>query len=210
MNATTQDAVVGHGTRAALRRLRAHRLIRKVHLWVGAWGAIAAVLFGTSGFMQNHRAVLKLPQGEATELSRAELSVPEAARASPQALRAWLQQSQHLQFELPRASSRGNRWILTAGNARKTTQAEYVPGAEELTLRTTVQSPLATLSRLHKSVGAGIAWVLLSDSFAIGMVALGISGLLMWARGRSVREMLFSVVGAAVIVVALIAGSAVL
>lgn len=26
--------------------MRAHRLIRKLHLWIGAWGAIAAVLFG--------------------------------------------------------------------------------------------------------------------------------------------------------------------
>ncbi|MDB6012275.1 MAG: hypothetical protein JWL65_4525, partial [Gammaproteobacteria bacterium] len=42
----------------ALRRMRAHRLIRKLHLWIGAWGAIAAVVFGITGFLQNHRGVM--------------------------------------------------------------------------------------------------------------------------------------------------------
>ena len=49
--------------------------------------------------------------------------------------------------------------------------------------------------RLHKNVGGGIGWRMLSDSFAIGMLLLGISALWMWARGRSLKQMLFSVTG---------------
>src|SRR6267142_116916 len=82
-----------------LSGLRMHRLMRQVHLWIGAWGAIAAILFGVSGFMQNHRAVLKLPQGDSVEVSKLELPVPESARTSREALRAWLRDEQHVYVE---------------------------------------------------------------------------------------------------------------
>jgi hypothetical protein len=206
--------------------LRTYRLVRQLHIWIGAWGALAAVLFGVTGFLQNHRAILRLPQGSSTEVSRVELTVPAEARVSPEALRAWLASSQHVQLEVqhrPEAgrqqgqqsaadrggSRRMSRWTLTGGNARTTVQAEYTPGAATASLRTGVQSPLAILTRLHKGVGGGIAWILLSDSFAIGMVALGLSGLIMWSRGRTPRQMILSIATVAVLVLVLIAGSAV-
>jgi hypothetical protein len=83
------------------------------------------VLFGISGFLQNHRGVMQLPQGDSTAVSRVELPVPEEARASQDALRQWLRDTQHLDLE----SQRG--------------------------------------------------------------------GLIMWSRGRTLRQMIFSIVGAA-------------
>jgi hypothetical protein len=208
---------------AKLRSLRMHRLIRQLHIWIGAWGALAAVLFGVSGFMQNHRGILKLPQGTSTEVSRAEIPVPEEARISAEALRAWLSNSQHLQLEVQqrgpqgpagrgdnRGDTRAGRWMLAGGNARTTVQAEYVQGSATVSVRTNVQSPLAVLERLHKGVGGGIAWILLSDSFALGMVALGSSGLVMWSRGRTPRRMLVSVAAVAAVVLILAGASAIL
>jgi hypothetical protein len=241
-------------------------LIRKLHLWIGAWGAVAAILFGVSGFMQNHRGVMKLPQGDSTEISKVELEVPEAARASRAGIREWLRDQQHIEVESQRgrggeaggrgeAASRGvesasrggesgsgggasgrsadaargaaqpssrgaesegqrggqgARWMFAGGNARITTQVEYVPGASTVTIRKIQQSPLAVLERLHKGVGGGIAWILLGDSFALAMIALGISGLIMWGRGRSVRQMVFSIVGVAAVVLLVIGGSAII
>ncbi len=202
--------------------LRTHRLIRQLHLWIGAWGAIAAVLFGFTGFMQNHRAILKLPQGDSTEISKIELPVPESARATPEAVLAWLRDVEHVNVDNQRVQPGRSvefngqrirqpaRWMFMGGNARMTTQAEYNAGAESLTLRTSEQSPLAIMSRLHKGVGGGVIWVLLTDSFAVAMVALGISGLLLWARGRSARQMAFSIVGVAVLTLLLIGGAAVI
>jgi hypothetical protein len=232
--------------------------MRQLHLWIGAWGAIAAIVFGISGFMQNHRAVLKLPQGESTEVSREELAVPESARVSREALRTWLRDERHINVESQRApggrggesreggspraaqgavprvdgprdaeprrtlggESRGSeggglrpqqgRWNFTGGNARVVTQVEYVEGSPTATVRTNVQSPLAVLNRLHKGVGGGVAWILLGDSFALAMIALGITGLILWSRGRNLRQMAFSVVGVAVIVLLVIGGSAII
>ncbi len=207
---------------AAMPRLRTFRLIRQLHLWIGAWGAIAAILFGFTGFVQNHRAVWKLPQGESTEVSSVELTVPEAARETPEQLRAWLRVEQHVVFDNQRVQPgrpvefngqkirQPARWTFMGGNARTVIQAEYGVGANTLTLRTTEQSPLAVLTRLHKGVGGGIAWILLVDSFAVSMMALGISGLVLWARGRSAKQMIFSIVGAAVAVVIAIGASAVI
>jgi uncharacterized protein len=219
------------------------RLVRQLHLWIGAWGAIAAILFGFSGFLQNHRAVLKLPQGDSIEVSKVDLPVPEAARETPEALRAWLTDAQHLNIDSQRTQGgrpgdagrpggaggrpgdagrpgdggpreaggprgQSTRWTFSGGNARHTVQAEYTPGSDTITVRNTQQSPLALMSRLHKGVGGGLAWILLGDSFALAMIALGISGLILWWRGRTWREAVFSIVGVAVVALLVIAGAA--
>jgi hypothetical protein len=196
-------------------------VIRQLHLWIGAWGALAAILFGFTGFVQNHRALLKLPQGEATELTNIEVPVPDAVRATPDTMRAWLVDVQHVDIDNQRVQRSAPmqfngqtidppaRWTFTGGNARVVTQVEYRQGDAALTLRTTRQSPLATLLRLHKGVGGGIAWILLTDSFALAMIALGLSGLVLWARGRNTRQMAFSTVGAALVIIALVGAAAV-
>jgi len=210
-------------TAQAARRNRTHRIVRQLHLWIGAWGAIAAILFGSSGFIMNHRAVLKLPQGSSSDLSKVELPVPEGVRSTPEAMRIWLRDTQKLDIDIDNVrvmraqpvELNGQkikppaRWMFSGGNARVSTQAEYSEGNASITVSTTEQSPLAVLTRLHKGVGGGPAWILLTDTFALAMVALGISGILLWARGRSAKQMAFSVVGAAMLVLLLIGGAAV-
>jgi len=210
-------------TAQAARRNRTHRIVRQLHLWIGAWGAVAAILFGSSGFIMNHRAVLKLPQGSSSDLSKVELPVPEGVRSTPEAMRIWLRDTQKLDIDIDNVrvmraqpvELNGQkikppaRWMFSGGNARVSTQAEYSEGNASITVSTTEQSPLAVLTRLHKGVGGGPAWILLTDTFALAMVALGISGILLWARGRSAKQMAFSVVGAAMLVLLLIGGAAV-
>lgn len=192
--------------------MSAHALVRRIHLWIGAWGALAAIAFGITGLIQNHRALLPLPQGGNRELASFELPVPEAARATPEALRDWLRAEHAIPLadnvraqKVPPVELDGRRieqparWSFAGGGARVAWNAEYRAGAATVQLRQAEHSALATLLRLHKGVGGGAAWILLSDSFALALTALGISGLVLWSRGRGVRRSVLSVVALALL-----------
>lgn len=185
---------------------RTYRIVRQVHLWAGAWGALAALLFGFTGLVMNHRfGDGAWPQGEARELGRVTLQVPVEAREAPHALKAWLQSEHGLVPQTfkkgkPEKATFGGRevtqpakWNLGGGSAGRSWSMEYVPGNATAEVKQSRHSLLAALTRLHKGYNGGGLWTWLVDSFAIGMILLGISGIWMWARGRTPRQMLMSV-----------------
>lgn len=191
----------------------AYRWVRQIHLWVGAWGALAAVLFGLTGlFLANRMGDHAWPQGDSRETGTLTLEVPTDAQANPKALAAWLRSA----YQLDATNVRGGRpeggrvegrdvrqpakWSVSGGSARKSWTLEYVPGNATAELKRNEQSPLAALLRLHKGVGGGLFWRVLQTSFAIGMVLLGLSGIWLWARGRTPKDMVFSVMGLATLV----------
>ncbi|MCE5232815.1 MAG: PepSY-associated TM helix domain-containing protein [Mizugakiibacter sp.] len=205
-----------HTAAAAPRRTSTgYRWMRRLHMWVGAWGALAALLYGFTGLVMNHRLGDRpWPQGKSVEAARVVLAVPTQARTSAEALSLWLRQSQQLDARSirkgpPRGRDAGpEQWNLSGGNVRASWSLQYTSGAAEVVVRHDRQSWLAAFNRLHKAVGGGAAWVLLADSFALGMVLLGLSGLWMWARGRSARQIAVSALGAAVAALALVLGPA--
>ena len=71
-------------------RARFLRRLRTLHGWLGLWGAVMGLAFGATGILLNHRNLLKLPV-ELVEKASVPLAVPDAARASPEALATWLQ-----------------------------------------------------------------------------------------------------------------------
>lgn len=185
---------------------RSYRWIRQIHLWIGAWGALAAVLYGSTGLLLNHRMGENAwPQGESRETGTTTLSIPAAAGTSPERLALWLHDAQHLDVQSirkggpggGRGESRGGdsspKWSLSGGSAADSWQLEYAPGSDRAELKRSRQTFLAAINRLHKAVGGGMGWRVLADSFAIGMVLLGLSGIWMWARGRTWRQMVVSV-----------------
>lgn len=200
-----------------------HHWIRQIHLWVGAWGALAAVMYGFTGLVMNHRfGDGAWPQGNSAESGRVVLTVPAQARATPQVLVQWLRDAhgldtQNLRKPKPEAAKLGEqeirqpeKWNLSGGTASASWTLEYVPGNATAEVRQSRHTALAAFNRLHKGVGGGMAWTLLADSFAIGMLLLGLSGLWMWARGRTARQMVASVLGLSVLVLAAVLGPALL
>ena len=195
-----------------------HRWIRQLHLWIGAWGALAAVLYGTTGLIMSHRfGENAWPQGDSHEIGRTTLAVPAEARTSAEELSLWLRDSQGLDAQnirKPKPEGRGGEkggerrgpsgWSLSGGTASESWSVEYVPGADTAELKRTQHSTLAAFTRLHKAVAGGAGWRLLGDSFAIGMILLGISGLLLWARNRTPKQMILSVFGASVVATLLV------
>lgn len=200
------------GAAAPRRPHRAYRAMRQIHLWVGAWGALAAVLYGFTGLVMNHRFALKLPQGENVELRQDLLQVPAEARTTPQALMAWLEETHDLRNAMMRGGPPGAppppRWTISGGDARQAWALDYEPGSAAATVKHSQHSWLAAFNRLHKTVGGGTAWILLSDSFALAMTLLGISGLWMWARGRRPRTLIASVAGVSLLTLGVVLGPA--
>jgi len=189
-----------------------HRWIRQLHLWIGAWGALAAVLYGFTGLVMNHRfGDGAWPQGDSEELARATLQVPAQAQSSPEQLSLWLRETQGLDAQVIRKGPPGGakeargggdapapKWTLSGGSAREAWSLDYVPGNATLEVKHTRHDTLAAFNRLHKGVGGGIGWTILADSFAIGMLLLGLSGIWMWARGRSAKDLVVSVLSVSV------------
>ncbi len=191
----------------------AYRWMRQLHLWIGAWGAIAAILYGVTGLVMNHRfGEAAWPQGDSRDVGRTTLVVPTTAAASPEALSRWLRAQHGLDAQVirkPGPDAKGPpKWTFSGGTARASWSVEYAPGQGEASLKRSEHTLLAALNRLHKAVGGGGAWAWLADSFALAMILLGISGVWMWARGRTPRMLVFSVLGASLVVLALVLGPA--
>ena len=203
---------------APRRSSNTYRWVRQLHLWIGAWGALAAILYGMTGLVLNHRfGEAAWPQGESSDTGRSNLQVPVEARETAENLSLWLLKAMHLDATNIRkgaGKAGGNdqpiKWNLSGGTAGNSWSVEYVPGSDSAELKQSSHSTLAAFNRLHKGVGGGAWWILLADSFAIGMLLLGISGIWMWARGRSPREMVISVMGLSTLVFLALVGLALL
>ena len=199
----------------ARRSATTYRWIRQFHLWVGAWGALAAILYGITGLVMNHRFGLDAwPQGDSSELGKTSLLVPAEARGTPEQLSLWLRAEQGLDAQVIRKGSPGKdgkpvKWTLGGGTASDSWSLDYVPGEERLEVKRSSHTALAALNRLHKGYGSQW-WILLADSFAIGMILLGLSGIWMWARGRSAKDMVLSVMGLSTLLFLAVVGLALL
>lgn len=184
-----------------LRRLQRHprkatflRFLRKAHAWVGLSGATLSLLFGITGFLLNHRGVMKIEAGQIVE-RKVTVEFPEAP-ASPEALARILSD----RFHVPMARV---KWLIKAGKsgrldktAVKTADqwtvaftghthfalATYTPGNLTVELELKDANFLQAMKRLHKGDGGQIGWILLSDAVAGGMVFLILSGILLWTR----------------------------
>jgi len=125
-----------------------------------------------------------------------QLSLPEPRPADPQALAAWLGQTLHV--ELAHAKIRLEKpkkviwdnieyqqpvlWQITLRNPKRMLQAEYWAGNAFVSIKQSDGNLWSLLSNLHKGTGMGIAWVLLVDTLAGGLVVLSLTGTLLWTR----------------------------
>src|SRR6202012_2572559 len=74
------------------RRATFIKWLRKVHGWVGLWGAALGLMFGTTGFLLNHRGgPLKVSTGE-PQVSIVQVPLPQPAPETPRELAKWLKQ----------------------------------------------------------------------------------------------------------------------
>jgi hypothetical protein len=176
------------------RRAIAIKWLRKMHGWIGLWGAVLGLLFGSTGILLNHRAVLKIPAAQVQE-STIQIPLPDPAPADAQALAAWLKTSlklepdpRRVQTEPARTVAWGDRsvvqparWSASFTSPSGGVQAEYWVGNNYVTLKRSENNVFATLTNLHKGVGMSLGWILLVDTLAGSIILLSLSGVVLWA-----------------------------
>jgi hypothetical protein len=164
-----------------------------MHGWIGLWGAVLGLLFGGTGILLNHRAVLRIPAVQ-TQEATVQVPLPKPAPATPQAMAAWLQRTLRLgpdpsrvRAEPPRPVAWGDqsvtqpaRWSASFPSPSGNVQAEYWLGNSYVTVRRIQNNAFGTLVNLHKGEGMSAAWVLLVDTLAGSIILLSLSGVTLW------------------------------
>ena len=210
---TTSSNALAAGGRAAQalqRRAILVQWIRKTHGWIGLWGAILGLLFGTAGIWLNHRAVLKLPLAQ--QRANAQLALPEPPPASAAEMAVWLQAAldqnrppNSVRTEPARPVAWGEkgqadplmqpeRWTFNFGGPDAIVQADYWRGNRSVGVTTTENGFVATLTNMHKGTGMSVGWILLVDTLAGSLIFLSISGVILWMlthRRRAVGLAIF-------------------
>jgi len=216
-----QSTAAAQRATTSRRSNTAYRWVRQLHLWIGAWGALAAVLYGFTGLVMNNRfGANAWYQGDSKEAGELVIEVPAQARISPEALGGGVRngggrdtrnggKGKPAEGRMGKGAVREPaKWSLSGGELADSWSLDYVPGNVTADFKQTRHNTLAVITRLHKGVGGGWAWNLLADSFALGMLLLGLSGLWMWLRGRGPKEVLVSVLALSLAVTALVLGVA--
>lgn len=175
--------------------------LRKTHLYVGLWGAVLGLLFGITGILLNHRAIMKIPV-EKTVQSTAQLPLPAQPFRTPDELSNWLQKELNFASAQPPSIKKHpaktvvwgehevmqpERWVITMARPERGLSAEYYVGNRSVKLDTIDATPIGTLIRLHTSTGVSAFWVLLSDTIAGSLILLSLTGLLLWTQLHTIR-----------------------
>jgi hypothetical protein len=187
----------GRRTRSAVFLL----WLRRVHLYVGLWGAVVGLLFGATGILLNHRAVMKIPV-EKVIPSTMQWPVGERRFGSPEdfaeALRGDLgfAPGQVVQVKRQRAQPapwgdgsvrQPERWNVMLQAPGRGANVEYFVGNAYAKVERVDATAVGFLTRMHTSAGASAAWVLLADSIAAAFIVLCATGLLLWTRLERIR-----------------------
>jgi hypothetical protein len=183
------------------RRAKALIWLRRTHAWLGLWGAGLALLFGTTGFLLNHRLVMKV---NAAHVEQTVIQLPLDVRpANAQALAVQLQKA--LRADRPATVVRiepaqdvtwngetlrqPELWRVFFASPARTLNVEYWAGNAYATVKRQDPNAWALLTRLHTGTGATVAWVLLVDTLAGALIALSLTGLMLWSRLHGTRLM---------------------
>lgn len=182
------------------------KTLRRIHAWLGMWGAVMGLLFGASGLFLNHRTTLKIP-GVDYAKSQWQLQLPQPLPAKIGDLTAYLQQSLELSRkpDLQKVSPAGptpwrgatqpEHWEIAFNDVHGSVRADYWLGNATVSVQRQDANFLATLTRLHKATGASAAWILLTDTLAGALIVLSITGLLLWTKLHGPRLLALGLAG---------------
>jgi uncharacterized protein len=143
---------------------------------------------------------LKIDTGEPIEVSAMNIAVPVGSIRDEKSLGEWAKAEFDLQAE-PRPPKGGSekgksgpksflgkqrpeaeKWELNFIHVNGRISVEHVQGSGSVSVKQTEQNFFGFLKNLHKGSGAGVAWILFIDSIAGALIAMAITGFLLWSR----------------------------
>lgn len=180
--------------------------LRRTHAWLGMWGAVLGLLFGTTGLLLNHRATMKIP-GPAYDNTQWQLKLAQQpANIDELTLRLQLElgisKPPHQKKVEPAGPTpwpgamQPERWIVAFAVPKTTVNAEYWVGNNSVSVKRMDPNLLARLNRLHMATGASAAWILLTDTLAGALIALSLTGVLLWTKLHGSRLRAAGIAGA--------------
>lgn len=182
--------------------------LKRVHAWTGLWGAALFLMLGVSGVLLNHRSVLPIETGE-PEVSTVALPVEAGAIVDADALGRWAKRTLSLPADpkLPKGEAPDRvrfadrtvapaaQWSRSFTLPNQKITVTYVAGSAAVTAKTEAVGALGLLKNLHKGTGLPIAWVLLLDTIAGALVAMSLTGVLLWSRLHGSRLLAAALAG---------------
>ena len=187
--------------------------LRRMHAWIGIYGAIFFFCLGLTGFYLNHRGIMQVEGGQRTETASLSSFVEPGTLATPENLASWMQK----EFEIKGAPSRGRtrpRTLVTfdGSDAIRPGQISIsfrgpnalISGTHEIgsnVVQVTRSDPslLKGVIDLHKVIGVNKVFVLLMDTIAGAMMFMSLSGVLLWTRLHGPRLAAVGIFGSIII-----------
>lgn len=193
---------------AHVSRAKFLRWLRRVHGWLGLWGAVLGLLFGVTGFLLNHRAVMKIPALK-MEQSQFEVAMPANVPENAREFAGLMQREFKLQqpaYKIHDEPSKPIAWgekkLMQPAQWKAefhlphySLSAEYWVGNRFISVKRQDVNAWGFVMRLHKGVGLNAGWILLADSLAGAMIFLSITGVLLWTKMRGSRLALAGLTG---------------
>ena len=191
--------------------------LRRTHAWTGFFGAIFFLFLGLSAIYLNHRAVMRLPQGNPQEVASLDVRIEPTLITSQDDLVAWMQSEFSIGAEPSagrgrpggpvafngEAADQPTEWSASFRGPNATITGTYTEGANMVHVSRTNAGFIRMIIDLHKVVGVNAAFILLMDAMAGAMMFMSVSGILLWTRLHGPRlagvGILAAVLAAAVI-----------
>lgn len=170
--------------------------LKRVHAWLGLWGAVLGLLFGITGIVLNHRAIMKIPAAASVE-NTVQVALPPEAQANPEAFARWLgvyakgDAKQPVKTKVVPSKTviwneqplqKPAEWSATAAKPGFALIANWSVGNRYVEVKRVEQNVWGMLNQLHMAKGVGAGWILLADTLAGGLIVLSLTGFLLWSK----------------------------
>ena len=154
------------------------------------------LMLGVTGVLLNHRSIWKIDTGEPQEVSAMNLAIAPGRITDEKALGIWAKREFNLPTEpraprkkeeskkafLGKARDEAPKWAQQFSHPNGRITVEYIPGSASVAVKQEATNALGLIKNLHMSNGVGLTWVLFMDSIAGALIAMSLTGFLLWTR----------------------------